>query len=103
MLVDRGYQEAITYTFVDPKIQERLFPGARPLLLSNPISAELAAMRVSLWPGLIGSGRENLRRQQDRVRLFESGSKFVTSNGTLQEIADACRHRHGLRVTGAVG
>ncbi len=86
-LADRGYHEAITYTFVDPKVQERLFPGAQPLLLSNPISAELAAMRVSLWPGLIGSARENLRRQQDRVRLFESGSKFVTSKDTLHEIA----------------
>ena len=86
LLVDRGYQEAITYTFVDPKLQERLFPSARALLLSNPISADLAAMRVSLWPGLIGIARENLRRQQDRVRLFESGRKFVTANGVLQEI-----------------
>ena len=85
-LVDRGYQEAITYTFVDPKLQERLFPGSQPLLLSNPISSDLAAMRVSLWPGLIAAARENLRRQQDRVRLFESGRKFVTSNGTLQEV-----------------
>jgi phenylalanyl-tRNA synthetase beta chain len=87
MLVDRGYHEAITYTFVDPKLQERLFPDSRALLLSNPISADLAAMRVSLWPGLIGAARENLRRQQDRVRLFESGSKFVASNGALAEIS----------------
>jgi phenylalanyl-tRNA synthetase beta chain len=86
-LVDRGYHEAITYSFVDPKLQERLFPGAQPLVLSNPISAELAAMRVSLWPGLIGIARENLRRQQDRVRLFESGRKFVTANGALREVA----------------
>jgi phenylalanyl-tRNA synthetase beta chain len=86
-LVDRGYQEAITYSFVDPKLQERLFPASRPLVLSNPISAELAAMRVSLWPGLIAIARENLRRQQDRVRLFEAGRKFVTSNGGLHEIA----------------
>jgi phenylalanyl-tRNA synthetase beta chain len=86
-LADRGYQEAITYTFVDPRLQEKLFPAARPLVLSNPISADLAAMRVSLWPGLIGVARENLRRQQDRVRLFESGRKFVVSNGVLSEVA----------------
>ena len=86
-LVDRGYQEAITYSFVDPKLQERLFPAVKPLVLSNPISAELAAMRVSLWPGLIAIARENLRRQQDRVRLFESGRKFVTANGALHEVA----------------
>jgi phenylalanyl-tRNA synthetase beta chain len=40
-----------------------------------------------LWPGLIGIARENLRRQQDRVRLFESGRKFVTANGALREVA----------------
>jgi phenylalanyl-tRNA synthetase beta chain len=85
-LVDRGYQEAITYTFVDPKLQERLFPESRALVLRNPISADLAAMRVSLWPGLLVIARENLRRQQDRVRLFESGRKFITVNGALKEI-----------------
>ncbi len=85
-LADRGYQEAITYTFVDPKLQEQLFPGSQQLVLSNPISADLSAMRVSLWPGLISAARENLRRQQDRVRLFESGRKFVVVNGVLEEI-----------------
>jgi phenylalanyl-tRNA synthetase beta chain len=85
-LADRGYQEAITYTFVDPRLQEKLFPASPALLLSNPISADLAAMRVSLWPGLIAIARENLRRQQDRVRLFESGRKFVLANGGLREI-----------------
>jgi phenylalanyl-tRNA synthetase beta chain len=33
-------------------------------------------MRTSLWPGLIKAASENLRRQQDRVRLFEHGAKF---------------------------
>ncbi len=51
-LVDRGYFEAITYSFVDPALQKQLFPDATPLVLSNPIAADLAAMRVSLWPGL---------------------------------------------------
>jgi phenylalanyl-tRNA synthetase beta chain len=85
-LADRGYQEAITYTFVDPKLQEKLFPASQPLVLGNPISADLAAMRISLWPGLISIARENLRRQQDRVRLFESGRKFVAANGKLREV-----------------
>ncbi len=85
-LADRGYQEAITYTFVDPKLQEKLFPGSQQLILTNPISSDLAAMRVSLWPGLISAARENSRRQQDRVRLFESGRKFVVTDGVLEEI-----------------
>jgi len=75
-LVDRGYQEAITYSFTDPAIQSVLFPGQATLALANPISAELGVMRLSLWPGLVQALLENQRRQQPRVRLFEIGRKF---------------------------
>ena len=51
-MADRGYREAITYTFVDPLLQRQLFPETR-LSLVNPISADLSEMRVSLWSGLI--------------------------------------------------
>ena len=86
LLVDRGYFEAITYSFVDPVLQKQLFPDLVPLMLSNPIAADLAAMRVSLWPGLLVALRENLRRQQDRVRLFESGRRFLMQDGHLTEL-----------------
>ncbi|HEX8594317.1 MAG TPA: phenylalanine--tRNA ligase subunit beta [Pseudomonas sp.] len=81
LLVARGYQEAITYSFIDPKQFELFSPGVEPLLLANPISNDMAAMRASLWPGLVKSLQHNLNRQQDRVRLFESGLRFV---GQLQ-------------------
>ena len=77
LLVARGYQEAITYSFIDPKLFELFSPGVQPLLLANPISADMAAMRSSLWPGLVKALQHNLNRQQDRVRLFESGLRFV--------------------------
>jgi phenylalanyl-tRNA synthetase beta chain len=76
LLVDRGYQEVITYGFADTRLQRLLFPKTRALTLTNPISAELGEMRVSLWPGLIDACRFNLRRQQDRIRLFEVGTRF---------------------------
>ena len=85
-LADRGYREVITYSFVDPGLQRQMFPDAHALELANPISAELGAMRVSLWPGLVLACRENLRRQQTRVRLFESGRKFVLDGTQLAEI-----------------
>jgi len=85
-LVDLGYFEAINYTFVDPALQRRLHPDAAALALANPISADLAEMRVSLWPGLIKALSENVRRQQDRVRLFEHGAKFVVQDNELKEI-----------------
>ncbi len=77
LLVARGYQEAITYSFIDPKWFELFTPGVEPLLLANPISNDMAAMRSSLWPGLVKALQHNLNRQQDRVRLFESGLRFV--------------------------
>lgn len=77
LLVARGYQEAITYSFIDPRQFELFNPGVEPLLLANPISNDMAAMRSSLWPGLVKSLQHNLNRQQDRVRLFESGLRFV--------------------------
>src|ERR1700722_10319036 len=89
-MADRGYREIISYAFVDPLLQQQLFPDTPTLKLANPISAELSEMRVSLWPGLINACRENLRRQQTRVRLFEIGNKFNWSkdarNSALQEI-----------------
>jgi phenylalanyl-tRNA synthetase beta chain len=85
-MADRGYREAITYSFVDPSVQLKLFPDAPSLTLANPISADLSAMRVSLWSGLLPACRENLRRQQSRVRLFEIGNKFDLANGALREI-----------------
>ncbi|USD39182.1 MULTISPECIES: phenylalanine--tRNA ligase subunit beta [Ferrimonas] len=90
LFVDRGYQEAITYSFVDPKLQERLHPGVEPLVLPNPISSEMSAMRLSLWTGLLGSVAYNQARQQSRVRLFETGLRFIpdeqAENGIRQEV-----------------
>ncbi|WP_339503932.1 phenylalanine--tRNA ligase subunit beta [Pseudomonas sp. RL_105y_Pfl2_101] len=86
LLVARGYQEAITYSFIDPRQFELFNPGGEPLLLANPISNDMAAMRSSLWPGLVKSLQHNLNRQQDRVRLFESGLRFVGQlDGLKQE------------------
>ncbi|MCE0490750.1 phenylalanine--tRNA ligase subunit beta [Pantoea sp. Mb-10] len=77
LLVDKGYQEAITYSFVDPKLQQLLHPGEEALILPSPISSDMSAMRLSLWTGLLGAVVYNQNRQQGRVRLFESGLRFV--------------------------
>jgi phenylalanyl-tRNA synthetase beta chain len=82
----RGYHEAITYAFVDPQLQQRLFPDRPALALGNPISSDLSVMRVSLWPGLLRAAAENQRRQQERIRLFEHGVCFVAGNGAALEI-----------------
>jgi phenylalanyl-tRNA synthetase beta chain len=75
-LVSLGYQEAITYSFVDQKLQELVNPEQSGIALANPISADLAVMRTSLWPGLLKALSYNQNRQQTRVKLFETGLKF---------------------------
>ena len=90
LLVSFGYQEAITYSFVDPKLQSALFPQYDALSLPYPISSEMSVMRVSLWPGLLQSVSYNQKRQQGRVRLFETGLRFIPDSnehsGAKQEM-----------------
>ncbi|MFP1936130.1 phenylalanine--tRNA ligase subunit beta [Lonsdalea quercina] len=86
MLVDHGYQEAITYSFVDPKIQALVHPGEEALILPSPISVDMSAMRLSLWTGLLGAVVYNQNRQQSRIRIFESGLRFVPDRDAEQGI-----------------
>ena len=85
LLVDRGYQEAITYSFTEPATQAALQPGPA-FALANAISAELAVMRTSLWPGLLQGVGSNQRRQQQRVRLFEVGRRYNGADGAETEV-----------------
>ena len=85
MLVARGYQEVITYSFIDPDLGKLFDPDTEPLRLSNPISSDLSVMRTSLWPGLITVLQQNLARQQGRVRIFESGLKFPVTEKKFEQ------------------
>ncbi|XBC44762.1 MAG: phenylalanine--tRNA ligase subunit beta [Buchnera aphidicola (Schlechtendalia chinensis)] len=76
-LVDRGYNEIITYGFVNPDLQKLLFPDIPLLCLSNPISREMSSMRVSLWIGLLSIVSYNQNRQEKKLRFFESGLCFM--------------------------
>ena len=80
-LVARDYQEVITYSFVEQKINTRIAGTASELVLSNPISSEMSVMRSSVWPGLLAAASFNVARQQERVRIFEIGKTF---HGTLK-------------------
>ncbi|HMM45920.1 MAG TPA: phenylalanine--tRNA ligase subunit beta [Candidatus Macondimonas sp.] len=77
LLVERGYHETITYSFVDPALQAPFLAEAVPVDLINPIASDLSQMRTSLWPGLIRALQANLKRQAERVRLFEIGAVFA--------------------------
>ncbi len=87
LLVDKGYQEAITYSFVDEAIQQAIAPDDSFIRIQNPISSELSVMRTTLWCGLLNAALYNIKRQQSRVRLFETGLSFISneSNETVQK------------------
>ena len=85
LLVDRGYQEAITYSFVDEDIQKTVAPETKVIRLKNPISSEMAVMRTTLWCGLIKAALYNTNRQQNRIRLFETGLRFTKKDDGIQQ------------------
>ena len=85
VLVCRGYQEAVTYSFIDPQLQARMNPDLKPVPLANPISTGMAEMRTSLWPGLLSVVQYNLHRQKSRLRFFEHGLRFYSQDDELHQ------------------
>ncbi len=85
ILINRDYQEVITYSFVDPDIHRLVSSKTNPLMLTNPIAPELSEMRTSLLPGLINALQRNVKRHKERVRLFETGLIFEGKKELLQE------------------
>jgi phenylalanyl-tRNA synthetase beta chain len=85
-LVNRGYHEVITYSFVDGKIQKQLLDKGNAIRLKNPIADNMSVMRQSLWPGLLDVLMTNLNRQEDRVRLFEMGNVYARARNTRKSV-----------------
>lgn len=84
-LVDRGYQEAVTYSFIEPALQKRFSPSQTAIALSNPLAADMSVMRTSLLPGLVETVKYNLNRQQERVQIFECGVKYLLQGTEINE------------------
>lgn len=85
VLVEQGFYQAITYSFVSPELQAILDPQQQTLKLSNPISADMSTMRTRLLPGLLQALQYNVNRQQLRVKLFETGLCFRPDEQGLQQ------------------
>ena len=84
-LVDRGYQEAVTYSFISPELHDLMDPEHGTVVLSNPISADMSIMRTSLWPGLLQTALYNQARQQNTIRIFESGLRFISQHNEIKQ------------------
>lgn len=95
-MVNRGYSEVITYSFISSELAAKFSDkqvNHEQVLLTNPISADMDIMRPSLLPGLVNTIVHNLNHQQKRVRIFETGLRFVPAEEHVQQIdtiAGAC-------------
>ncbi len=88
-LVNRGYQEVITYSFISEKYQDLIDPSAKKITLANPISSDMSTMRSSLFAGLLQSVESNQRRGHTNARFFEIGLCFegIKANEQSMKIA----------------
>ena len=103
-LVNRGYQEVITYSFISNEMHDLVDPDAKKILLQNPISDDMAVMRSSLWSGLIDTAKSNMRRGHHNARFFELGLCFSGTDvdGQVQKIAGIISgNRHNLQWAGS--
>ena len=86
LLVSRGFQEAITYSFVSQDLQARFDPSFAPIVYAILFPADLSVMRTSLIPGLLAVAAHNAKRQSPRVRLFETGMCFSLDRPSEQRL-----------------
>ena len=100
-LVERGYSEAVTYSFIEERLQNLFAPKVDPWKLVNPLSQDLSVMRSTLIPSLLQTAQYNLNRQQPSVRLFETAQVFSQEKGSPKETwivaGVACGAAHPLQ------
>ena len=85
VLINRAYQEVVTFSFVDVKVESLLAPEQKQTKLANPLSADLEVMRTTLWSGMLKAVASNMNRQQNRLRFFETGLTFIAKDDGLEQ------------------
>lgn len=81
VLVAGGFNEVITFAFVNPQGEKDYYGNAKPLHLANPLGPEQSVMRSGLFSGLLDRANYNHHRRQDSLRLFEIGRCFPPKGG----------------------
>lgn len=84
LMVARGYQEIITYSFISEELDQDFRASGATLPLLNPIASQMGVMRGSLMAGLIQALKHNLNHGQERLRLFEIGRVFLAADADAQ-------------------
>jgi phenylalanyl-tRNA synthetase beta chain len=76
ILADRGFQEVVNFAFIEEQWERDFAANTAPIRLANPIASQMSVMRSTLVGGLIANVLTNLKRKQNRVRIFETGRCF---------------------------
>ncbi len=87
-----GYQESITFSFVEERWETELAGNNEPVRVLNPIASPLSVMRSSLFGSLVSVLRYNLARKCERLRIFELGRVYLRA----PDIGDDDAHVAGL-------
>jgi phenylalanyl-tRNA synthetase beta chain len=108
LLVDRGYQEVVNFAFVEEGWEADFSANTDPIRLANPIASQMAVMRSTLFGGLVANLLTNLKRKQNRVRLFETGRSFHRDTAAspvagFQPAVEAGRLGFRRRLAGRLG
>jgi phenylalanyl-tRNA synthetase beta chain len=82
VLVNRGFFEIVTNSFVDPKILEK-FSKENPVTILNPLSEDLSALRTTLIPNVLNVIAHNKKRREEDIRVFEAGKVFIKTGQNL--------------------
>ncbi len=76
MLAGLGYNECVTYSFIDAKAAALFGGGTEAVRIDNPISSEMTHLRPDLLPGLLQAAARNQARGFMDLALFEVGPVF---------------------------
>lgn len=98
VLVQRDYQEVVTYAFVDEQWENDFAANTTPIRLINPIASQMSVMRSTLLGGLLDTLSHNLKRKQNRVRVFEMARVFLkTATGEVEQPEKLAGLAYGTR------
>ncbi len=89
LLVSYGFNEAITYSFVNPKDFDGFYllndeNKDKIIKILNPISEEMSVMRLSVLPSLIKSAIYNINRKNLDGRLFELAKTYLSNDAEMK-------------------
>ncbi len=99
-LAGLGYQETISFSFVEERWERELAGNADPIRVLNPIASPLAVMRSSLMGSLVSVLQGNLARKASRVRVFEAGRVYWRDASVVDSIRSVAGVAQPRRVAG---